>query len=106
LGDAIRVTVVATGLVSQQAARVPLRVLETVRRTGTDNLPIHNVASTTSTTGTTGLGGGQAARGPDTLTVPSVWRTNRTQASDKVNALSAGGMDDFEIPAFLRRQVD
>jgi cell division protein FtsZ len=106
LGDAIRVTVVATGLVSQQAARVPLRVLETVRRTGTDNLPIHTTASTTGNGGGTGMGGGQAARGPDTLSVPSVWRTNRTQASDKVNALSAGGMDDFEIPAFLRRQVD
>jgi cell division protein FtsZ len=85
---------------------VPLRVLETVRRTGTDNLPIHTTVSATGNGGGTGMGGGQAARGPDTLSVPSVWRTNRTQASDKVNALSAGGMDDFEIPAFLRRQVD
>ena len=24
----------------------------------------------------------------------------------KVDALAAGGMDDFEIPAFLRRQAD
>jgi cell division protein FtsZ len=35
-----------------------------------------------------------------------VWRTNRTQATAKVDALSAGGMDDFEIPAFLRKQAD
>jgi cell division protein FtsZ len=38
--------------------------------------------------------------------VPSVWRTNRTQAAAKVDALSSGGMDDFEIPAFLRKQAD
>jgi Ca-activated chloride channel family protein len=38
--------------------------------------------------------------------VPSVWRTNRTQSAGRVDALSAGGMDDFEIPAFLRKQVD
>jgi cell division protein FtsZ len=24
----------------------------------------------------------------------------------KVDALSSGGMDDFEIPAFLRKQAD
>jgi cell division protein FtsZ len=40
------------------------------------------------------------------LAVPSVWRTNRTMAAAKVDALSSGGMDDFEIPAFLRRQAD
>jgi cell division protein FtsZ len=39
-------------------------------------------------------------------TVPSVWRNNRTQASERVNALSSGGMEDFEIPAFLRKQAD
>jgi cell division protein FtsZ len=40
------------------------------------------------------------------LNVPSVWRTNRTQAAAKVDALSSGGMEDYEIPAFLRRQAD
>ena len=35
-----------------------------------------------------------------------MWRTNRTMAAAKVDALSSGGMDDFEIPAFLRRQAD
>jgi Ca-activated chloride channel family protein len=40
------------------------------------------------------------------LNTPSVWRTNRTQASDKVNSLSSVGMDDIEIPAFLRKQSD
>jgi cell division protein FtsZ len=40
------------------------------------------------------------------MAVPSVWRTNRTQAAAKVDALSSGGMDDYEIPAFLRKQAD
>jgi Ca-activated chloride channel family protein len=35
--------------------------------------------------------------------VASVWRTNRSAAASKVDALSAGGMDDYEIPAFLRK---
>lgn len=49
-----------------------------------------------------------AAQQPDygNMAVPSVWRTNRTQAAAKVDALSSGGMDDFEIPAFLRKQAD
>jgi cell division protein FtsZ len=39
------------------------------------------------------------------MATPSVWR-NRTSAAAKVDALSSGGMDDFEIPAFLRKQAD
>jgi cell division protein FtsZ len=38
--------------------------------------------------------------------IPAIYRSNRTQAADKVNALSSGGMDDLEIPAFLRKQAD
>jgi cell division protein FtsZ len=37
--------------------------------------------------------------------IPAIYR-NRTQAADKVNALSSGGMEDLEIPAFLRKQAD
>ena len=40
------------------------------------------------------------------LTTPSVWRTGRSGAAAKVDALSNGGMDDYEIPAFLRKQAD
>jgi len=40
------------------------------------------------------------------MAVPSVWRTNRVQAAAKVDALASGGMDDYEIPAFLRKQAD
>ena len=38
--------------------------------------------------------------------VPSVWRTNRTHAGARVDALASGGMDELEIPAFLRKQAD
>ncbi len=40
------------------------------------------------------------------LVVPSVWRTNRSPAAARVDALVAGSLDDFEIPAFLRKQSD
>jgi cell division protein FtsZ len=51
---------------------------------------------------------GAAVAQPDygSMATPSVWRTNRTQAAAKVDALSSGGMDDYEIPAFLRKQAD
>ena len=45
----------------------------------------------------------------NTFTRPAVWgtgRAGRTAASAKVDALSSGGMDDIEIPAFLRKQAD
>ncbi|HZY15256.1 MAG TPA: cell division protein FtsZ [Ramlibacter sp.] len=112
LGDQVRVTVVATGLSrhgQQRRTAPPLQVL----RTGTDNVPFH---VPTLHNGVAGPGAivtreMQAAGGPNQpdyggLTVPSVWRTNRTQAAAKVDALSSGGMDDFEIPAFLRKQAD
>src|SRR5690606_6834951 len=93
LGDEMRVTVVATGLSRQGARRTapPLQVL----RTGTDNVPF--AAQTLNNV----VGGQGAGANYDSMVVPSVWRTNRTQAAAKVDALASGGMDDFEIPAFL-----
>jgi cell division protein FtsZ len=38
------------------------------------------------------------------MQVPSVWRS-RTAAA-KVEALSNNGMEEIEIPAFLRKQAD
>ncbi len=105
LGDAIRVTVVATGLSRQNARRQapPLQVL----RTGTDNVPFAVGGGAASAMGGAALGGGAAQQNDYSgMAVPSVWRTNRTQAAAKVDALSSGGMDDFEIPAFLRKQAD
>ena len=109
LGDEVRVTVVATGLSRQGQRRTapPLQVL----RTGTDNVPF-NVPTIHNAVGGPGAivtrEAAQAAQQPDYngMAVPSVWRTNRTQAAAKVDALSHGGMDDFEIPAFLRKQAD
>ena len=101
-----RLTVVATGLSRQGVRRhaPPLQVL----RTGTDNVPFNvptlNAVSGVGNTGHSSIGSAQPDYG--NLSVPSVWRTNRTQAAAKVDALASGGMDDFEIPAFLRKQAD
>ena len=101
LGDDIRVTVVATGLSRQGVRRQPITVVQGGLRTGTDN-----VAYGAPLTGSGLAQGVQAAHGGaaqpnyDGMAVPSVWRTNRTQAAAKVDALASGGMDDFDIPAF------
>ena len=43
----------------------------------------------------------------DNLNTPSVWRRPRAdQAAAKVEALASNGMDEIEIPAFLRKQAD
>ena len=78
-------------------------------RTGTDKLPILNPV----------LGNGQPAVGGHkghqghaskqdygALSTPGVWRSARTQAAAKVEALSSNGMDEIEIPTFLRKQAD
>ncbi|MCK6423099.1 MAG: cell division protein FtsZ [Burkholderiaceae bacterium] len=108
LGDQLRVTVIATGLSRAKAA--PLTVVQpshnpqpqqsTALRTGTDNLPIlNNVAQV-------GPGVPPAPHDYSNLSTPSVWRSARTQAAAKVEALSSNGMDEIEIPAFLRKQAD
>ena len=110
LGDQLRVTVIATGLSSSRkaAATPPLTVVQQqpaqALRTGTDNLPVLNqVAQPGHATA------GQAPQQQHSyegLTTPSVWRTNRTHAAAKVDALASNGMDEIEIPAFLRKQAD
>jgi len=106
LEDDIRVTVVATGLSRQGMRRTapPLTVL----RTGTDNMPIQVPTLNSVVSGSGAVNGASSATQPDygSMSVPSVWRTNRTQAAARVDALSSSGMDDFEIPAFLRKQAD
>jgi cell division protein FtsZ len=39
------------------------------------------------------------------MNTPGVWRSGRTSAA-KVDALVSNGMDEIEIPAFLRKQAD
>jgi len=89
-------------------------------RTGTDNLPVLNTPLPSAQAGSggsaapIGLGGlglsplplaGTAMPAPNYET-PTVWRTNRTHAAAKVDALVSNGMDEIEIPAFLRKQAD
>ena len=79
-------------------------------RTGTDNMDYQMPMTTSGVrAGAVGVAGGmgvgfQADYGG--MSVPSVWRTNRTQAAARVDALSLGGMDDLDIPASLRKQAD
>jgi cell division protein FtsZ len=105
LGDEIRVTVVATGLSRQGSARRPTLVQQPLLRTGTDNMPFQMGGQDAVSTGAL-TGSSMANHGYGHLNTPSVWRTNRTQAADKVNGMSSAGMDDIEIPAFLRKQAD
>ena len=71
------------GSVTNAFKSPPMRVL----RTGGDNL-----AFSVSTTNTSAS--------------PSLWRGTRTAAAQKQDSLATGGMDDYEIPAFLRKQAD
>ncbi len=110
LGDALRVTVIATGLAGQAQRQAP--VLVETRRTGTDNLPVLTQAVSPGAMQGAGsglaahpiMGQGGAAGDYDQRNSPSVWRFGR--AAQKVDALAASGVDDIEIPAFLRRQAD
>ncbi|HOB92595.1 MAG TPA: cell division protein FtsZ [Aquabacterium sp.] len=107
LGDQLRVTVIATGL--SRGARQqtpPLTVVQptTQLRTGTDNLPILNNVLASAQPASAGHAQAQTDYG--NLSTPSVWRTNRQHASARVEALSSNGMDEIEIPAFLRKQAD
>ncbi|MCC6474980.1 MAG: cell division protein FtsZ [Burkholderiales bacterium] len=85
MGDELRVTVVATGLGQPAAARQPKPQLVVSHKTGTDNLPV----------GGTDYGALEA--------VPAVIRKNRRST---VEALAASGVDQYDIPAFLRKQAD
>ena len=111
LDEEIRVTVIATGLSRQNVRRQNIQVVQGGLRTGTDNVA-YQMPSSTPTMGSASSGPSisSAPSAPQAdygnMTVPSVWRTNRTQAAARVDALSSGGMDDLEIPAFLRKQAD
>jgi cell division protein FtsZ len=128
LGDQMRVTVIATGLSSvARKGQPPLTVVpsqpiaQPAIRTGTDNVPVlsaalhggagHAVAQGPAHTAHPAAHAGAAhpagAALPSTppgqdFNVPSVWRNART----KVDSLASSGMDEIEIPAFLRKQAD
>jgi len=97
LGDQLRVTVIATGLSPAKRAQTPISVVHSqpMQRTGTHDLPILNQP----------VHAQPAVHDYSALTTPSVWRNGRTAAA-KVDALASNGMDEIEIPAFLRKQAD
>src|SRR5471032_88068 len=120
LGDQLRVTVIATGLSQSRRAQAPMTVIQNTQalRTGTDNMPVMNtqMPQTMNQAPMMGAAHAQAGQGqgapamptnPDYghLGTPSVWR-HRQHAAAKVEALSSHGMDEIEIPAFLRKQAD
>ena len=101
LGDQLRVTVIATGLSpARRQQQAPMTVVHnaTLQRTGTDNLPVLNQPVQMTPMA-------QPQHDYSGLTTPSVWRNGRTAAA-KVDALASNGMDEIEIPAFLRKQAD
>lgn len=84
LGDQIRVTVIATGLGTREAAKPQLTVLPQLK-TGTDNATAMN---------------------PEDYDKPAIWRNRRTGAAIGGEARVEVGNIDMDIPAFLRRQAD
>ena len=110
LGDQLRVTVIATGLSpASRKQATPIQVVHSapMQRTGTDNLPIMShqpqQVPQQQQPQQQPQGSGQDY---SQLATPSVWRNARTQAAAKVDALASNGMDEIEIPAFLRKQAD
>ena len=99
LGDQLRVTVIATGLSPAKRQQAPISVVHsaTVQRTGTDNVPVLSQPMQPMHP--------PVAHDYSGLTTPSVWRNGRTAAA-RVDALASNGMEEIEIPAFLRKQAD
>jgi cell division protein FtsZ len=98
MGDALRVTVVATGLGRAARNKQQQPQTMTLLKTGTDNQPV-------------AFGGGSGhsvAAAPDysNFDTPAVWRSSRESASAHVAALQEKGVDTYDIPAFLRKQAD
>ena len=87
MGDKLRVTMVATGLNGAIAKRAKpeLRMMTTVR-TGTDNMPMY------------------AEQNIQQDETPAVFSQNNRRA--QVEAMKMSGVEEYDIPAFLRKQAD
>ncbi len=84
IGDALRVTIVATGLGGQAAQRNPQPMIQMVPRTGTDDASA-------------------GAVNYEELDQPTALRRRRDVT---VEAMRHSGVDMLDIPAFLRKQAD
>jgi cell division protein FtsZ len=100
MGDALRVTVVATGLgrTAASAAKKQQAAPMTLLRTGTDNQPVMQHGHASSSHASTSDYGA--------FDTPAVWRNSRETAASHVQALQEKGVDTYDIPAFLRKQAD
>lgn len=88
IGDGLRVTMVATGLNSaerRQQQKPEMRVVTEMKRDGTTNQPIY-------------VGNSYVVDDE-----PEVFSGNRRQ---QVDAMMKDGIEEFDIPAFLRKQAD
>lgn len=91
MGDALRVTMVATGLsgAARRQQKPELRVMtQEVVRNGTTNQPMYV--------------GGSAMAEDDAA--PAVFGSNSRRA--QVEAMKMSGVEEYDIPAFLRKQAD
>ena len=84
IGDALRVTIVATGLGGQAAQRNPMPMMQVVSRTGTDDAQASPVNY-------------------EELDQPTAIRRRRDVT---IEAMRHSGVDMLDIPAFLRKQAD
>ena len=92
MGDELRVTMVATGLnsITKRTQKPVLQVMTTVRD-GTTNMPIYT--------------NGHHAMGAMTADEePAVFSSGGRRA--QVEAMKMSGVDEYDIPAFLRKQAD
>lgn len=111
MDDSVRVTVVATGL-SRQGMRRQVPPMQVVSRTGTDDISAYAPAPVEQTTPAQPATPAPMSNVSPAGTVgASVWQQSRTAdaakpAAVKVSEMSSSGMDDYEIPAFLRKQAD
>jgi cell division protein FtsZ len=97
MGDAMRVTVVATGLSKSTAKTKQKPELVSWPMTGTHGASGMRVTHTVSS---------DPSRDYNDLEMPAVWRNTRESASAHVAALQEKGVDTYDIPAFLRKQAD
>jgi cell division protein FtsZ len=83
----LRITLVATGLNSAEVQRRPKPVLQVMTqvRDGTTNQPVF-------------------VGGDTDEPAPAVFTQNSRRAT--VEAMKSTGMDEYDIPAFLRKQAD
>ena len=87
MGDRLRVTMVATGLngaIAKRTSKPELRMMTTIR-TGTDNIPMFSDSDAENDT-------------------PAVFSQNNRRA--QVAAMKMSGVEEYDIPAFLRKQAD